>query len=175
VIYLSTFSKTLAPAFRTAFVAAPGPLAARFETAKQTLDLCTSSVDQHLVFEACRRGVLARQIQRLRQIYRRKRDVMEGALRAHLGEIARWTQPRGGFFLWVTLPTDVDTGALLARALARQVIYVAGQPFFVDGSGTNTLRLAYSFMPDDRIREGVARLAGAVGEELTAAPVLSER
>lgn len=165
VIYLSTFSKTLAPAFRTAFMVAPAPLASKFETAKQTLDLCTSSLDQHVVFEACRQGVLDAQILRLRGIYRRKRDLMEGALRRHLTGRVAWVQPGGGFFLWLTLTDGLDAGRLLKRALARQVIYVAGRAFFVDGTGSDTLRLAFSFVDDDRIEEGIARLADAVIEE----------
>lgn len=172
VIYLSSFSKTLAPAFRTAFMVAPATLASKFETAKQTLDLCTGNFDQHVVFEACRRGVLARQLPRLRETYRRKRDVMEHALRAALASRVSWQPPRGGFFLWVTLPEGMDAGALLPKALARKVIYVAGGAFFVDGSGANTLRLAFSFVSDERILEGVARLAEVVNEA-TPAPVVS--
>ncbi len=163
VIYLSSFSKVLAPAFRTAFMMAPSSLAARFETAKQTLDLCTGNFDQRMVFEACRRGVLARQIPRLRATYQRKRDVMERALRASpLASWATWTPPRGGFFLWVTLPAAIDTTRLLQTVLERGVIYVAGRAFFVDGSGANTLRLAFSYVDDQRIDEGVARLASAL-------------
>jgi 2-aminoadipate transaminase len=175
VVYLSTFSKTLAPAFRTAFIAAPAALASRFETAKQTLDLCTSSLDQHIVFEACRQGVLARQILKLRAIYRRKRDLMENALHRYLAGQASWTQPRGGFFLWVTLPEGFDASRLLQRALERHVIYVAGQPFFVDGSGVNTLRLAFSFVADERIDEGISRLAAAVIEEAQGVPTAASR
>lgn len=163
VIYLSSFSKVLAPAFRTAFMVAPASLAVRFETAKQTLDLCTGNFDQRMVYEACRRGVLARQIPVLRSTYQRKRDLMEHAVRASpLAAWARWDRPRGGFFLWVTLPQWLDTGALLPAVLAQGVIYVAGRAFFVDGSGTNTLRLAFSYVDDQRIVEGITRLAAAL-------------
>ncbi len=173
VIYLSSFSKVLAPAFRTAFMVAPASLAARFETAKQSLDLCTGNFDQRMVYEACRRGVLARQIPVLRSTYQRKRDLMEHALRASpLGAWARWNRPRGGFFLWVTLPQWLDTGALLPAVLAQGVIYVAGRAFFVDGSGTNTLRLAFSYVDDQRIVEGITRLAAALtGAAQQPAPV----
>jgi 2-aminoadipate transaminase len=164
VIYLSTFSKTLAPAFRCAFMAAPAPLAVKFETAKQTLDLCTGTLDQRIVYEACRGGVLDRQVPKLRQIYQRKRTVMEGALRAALGSAIAWVPPRGGFFLWVTLPDHLDAEKLLPVALARKVIYVAGRPFFVNGAGANMLRLAFSFVADDRIVEGIVRLTGALTE-----------
>jgi 2-aminoadipate transaminase len=162
VIYLSSFSKTLSPALRTAFMVAPHTLASRFETAKQTLDLCTSNLDQHLVYEACRLGVLERQIPRLRGAYQRKRDVMEQALRSMMPAGPAWRTPHGGFFIWLTFPGDFDTTRLLSAALARKVIYVAGPAFFVDGTGANTLRLAFSFVTEDRIVEGIARLAAAV-------------
>lgn len=162
VVYLSSFSKTLAPGFRTAFMTAPGPLTMKFETAKQTLDLCTGNLDQHVVYEACRGGLLERQIPRLRQLYRRKRDVMEQALLEHLPGVATWRRPRGGFFLWITLPDGTDTADLLTKAFAQKVIYVAGQPFFVDHSGRNTLRLAFSFVEDERIATGIARLSATI-------------
>ena len=168
VIYLSSFSKTLAPAFRVAWMTAPAALAARFETAKQALDLCTGNYDQRMVYEACRRGVLARQLPLLRAHYERKCRVMEDALRRALGPEICWTPPRGGFFLWAALPPGLNTAHLLTRALAHGVIFVAGGAFFVDGSGQHTLRLAFSLPTPDRIVEGVARLAAAVTEELAA-------
>ena len=166
VVYLSSFSKTLAPAFRVAWMAAPPALAARFETAKQCLDLCTSDFTQHVVIEAVRRGVLASQTPKLRAYYQQSRTTMEDALGAALGSRVSWVRPRGGFFLWATLPEAVHTGTLLSKAMARGVIYVAGGAFFVDGTGTNTLRLAFSLASAERIREGVARLASVVAEEL---------
>jgi 2-aminoadipate transaminase len=170
VIYLSSFSKTLTPAFRVAWLAAPTTLAARFETAKQTLDLCTGNLDQRLVFEACRRGVLDRQIPKLRAFYQGNRTAMEGALRDALGSHLSWAVPKGGFFLWVAMPKGFDTTRLLPRATRHQVIYVAGRAFFVDGSGQETMRLAFSAVPPTRIVEGVARLAAAVKEALAGQP-----
>jgi 2-aminoadipate transaminase len=168
VVYLSSFSKTLAPAFRTAWITAPSPLAARFETAKQAVDLCTGNFDQRMVLEACARGVLARQLPKLRAHYQEKCVVMERALGAALGSRARWTRPRGGFFLWVNLPDGLDATHLLRRALAHGVIFVAGSAFFVDGTGACTVRLSFSLPAPDRIVEGVGRLASAVNEELAA-------
>jgi 2-aminoadipate transaminase len=166
VIYLSSFSKTLTPAFRVAWLVAPATLASRFETAKQTLDLCTGNMDQRFVHEACRRGVLDRQIPKLRAFYQGNRTAMETALRQSLGAHVRWAVPKGGFFLWVTMPRGFDTAALLQRATRHQVIYVAGSAFFVDGSGQETMRLAFSAVPPARIVEGVRRLATAVNEAL---------
>ncbi len=169
VIYLSSFSKTLAPGFRVAWLTAPAPLAARVEVAKQAADLCTGALDQHIVYEACRRGVLERQAPRLRRHYQHKRDVMERALKETLGDVVSWPAPRGGFFLWVALPAQVDADAMLKRALAHGVIYVAGSAFFVDGRGKNVLRLSFSAPSPERIVDGVSRLAGAVREEIAAA------
>jgi 2-aminoadipate transaminase len=165
VIYLSSFSKTLAPGFRTAWMVAPAPLASRLEIAKQAADLCTSALDQRIVYEAWHRGVLARQIPRLRAHYSEKRDVLVQALRCNLGNEISWQDPRGGFFLWAALPEELDSERLLHRAVQHGVIYVAGAAFFVNGSGRNMLRLSFSAPTPDRIREGARRLAAAVREE----------
>lgn len=162
VIYVQSTSKTLAPTFRTAWVVAPEPITARLDVAKQSADLCSSSLDQRLVHEAIVRGVLDAQLPRLRDVYARKRDVMARALSTHAVGLARWTPPRGGFFLWVQLPEHLDTRALLPRAVDAQVIYVPGAPFFVDGTGANALRLAFSAASPERIEEGIARLAGVI-------------
>jgi 2-aminoadipate transaminase len=167
VIYLSSFSKTLAPGYRVAWIDAPPPLAAKLEIAKQAADLCTGGFDQRVIFEACRRGVLDRQIPRLRAHYQHKRDVMIAALRRKLGTQASWIDPRGGFFIWATLPEAIDSNAMIPRAVEHGVIYVAGEAFFVDGSGRNVVRLSFSAPTPERIDEGVARLARAVRAELT--------
>ena len=162
VIYVQSTSKTLAPTFRTAWVVAPLHVIARLDVAKQSADLCSSAFDQRIVHEAIVRGVLDRQLPLLRETYARKRDVMSRALSAQCAGLAHWTPPRGGFFLWVQVPEGVDTRALLPAAIDAQVIYVAGAPFFVDGSGANALRLAFSAATGARIEEGIARLAGVI-------------
>jgi len=169
VIYLTSFSKTLSPAFRTAIMIAPPPLLERFELGKQAADLCTGNFDQAIVLEAITRGVLDRQVPILRQHYQRNRSVMEQTLRAALGDAATWVTPRGGFFLWVTLPEGIDTQRMIPRAVQHGVIYVAGGAFFVDGTGANTLRLSFSLASPERLTDGVGRLATAIKEELVAA------
>lgn len=198
VIYLSSFSKTLAPGFRVAWIDAPAPLAAKLEFAKQAEDLCTGGVDQRVVFEACRRGVLDRQLPMLRAHYQHKRDVMVQALGQEFGGDVTWPAPRGGFFLWATLPPPLDAGALVTRAVEHGVIYVAGEAFFVNAlrpfdrlkvalssvegrepqgapsesrggrTGENVIRLSFSAPAPERIREGVSRLKAAVRAELDA-------
>jgi len=179
VIYLSSFSKTLAPGFRVAWIDAPPQLASKFEMAKQAADLLTGSLDQRIVFEACRRGLLHRQLPALRRHYQQKRDVMVQALRAALGTSVTWPAPRGGFFLWATLPDGIDADLMLARAVDHGVIYVAGDAFFVSGpreggdesrgpAPRNLVRLSFSAPTTDRIREGVSRLAATIRGELDA-------
>jgi 2-aminoadipate transaminase len=168
VIYLSSFSKTLAPGFRVAWIDAPAPLASKLELAKQSADLLTGSLDQRVIYEACRRGILQRQLPFLRRHYQQKRDVMVEALRSAFGNRLSWPAPRGGFFLWATLPDRVDADRLLPRAVNHGVVFVAGNAFFVNGSGRNLVRLSFSAPPPDRIREGVRRFGAAVSEEIEA-------
>ena len=169
VVYLSSFSKTLAPGYRVAWIEAPAPLVAKFEMAKQAADLCTGALDQRVVYEACRRGVLDRQLPFLRKHYAMKRDVMVGALKGEFGSEVTWPDPRGGFFLWATLPAQVDSDAMIRRAVQNGVIYVAGEAFFVSpGLGRNIIRLSFSQPSAEKIREGVARLGQTVREEIAA-------
>ena len=169
VVYLSSFSKTLAPGYRVAWIDAPAPLVAKFEMAKQAADLCTGALDQRVVYEACRRGVLDRQIPMLRKHYAMKRDVMVAALKGEFGSEVTWPEPRGGFFLWATLPAQLDSDTMIARAVQNGVIYVAGEAFFVaPGLGRNIIRLSFSQPSPDRIRDGVARLGQTVRGEIAA-------
>lgn len=173
VVYLSSFSKTLAPGYRVAWIDGPAPLVAKFELAKQAEDLCTGELDQRIIYEAIRRGVLDRQLPLLRRHYQAKRDVMVEALRRACPEAVTWPAPRGGFFLWATLPGQIDADNMVARAVEHGVIYVAGSAFFVDGRGQNIIRLAFSAPSHARIREGVSRLAAAMREELAVSAPLS--
>jgi 2-aminoadipate transaminase len=162
VLYLSTFSKTLAPGFRVGWVQAPPALIERFETAKQSTDLTSGILDQRLVYEAVRQGVVRALAPRLRALYAQKRSVMEQAIRTHIGDRLAWASPRGGFFVWATLPSGYSDNALLDSALAHGVIFVSGSAFFVDGSGHDTIRLSFSAPSLDRIEEGIRRLAAAM-------------
>ena len=168
VVYLSSFSKTLAPGYRVAWAAAAPSLAAKLEMAKQAEDLMAGSLDQRIVYEACKRGVLDRQVPLLRRHYAAKRDVMQKALHRELGDLATWPKPSGGFFLWLTLPPAIDADRMLARAVEEGVIYVAGEAFYVDGAGQNTMRLSFSAPSPERIELGVTRLAAALRAELAA-------
>jgi 2-aminoadipate transaminase len=176
VIYLSSFSKTLAPGFRVAWIDAPAPITVKLEMAKQAGDLCSGILDQRIVYEAVHRGIVDRRLPMLRQHYAEKRDVMVAALRQELGRTVDWPDPRGGFFLWASLPDGISADRMLERAVHNGVVYVAGSAFYVtDGGGANRIRLAFSAPAPDLIREGVARLAATIREEQLAAPGPSAR
>jgi len=166
VIYLSSFSKTLAPGFRVAWMVAPDAIASKLDLFKQTQDLMTPALDEHVVYEAYRRGILTGRLPMLRRFYQDKRTVMQTELRAQLGDLITWPEPKGGFFLWASLPARCSTDEMLPRAVEQRVIYVTGSAFFVDGSGTNIMRLSFSLPSKAKIVEGVRRLTQVVREEL---------
>ena len=159
VLYLGTFSKVLAPGVRCGWIVAPKMLIERLQIAKQAADLCSAMLDQSIVDEYCHAGELPAQIERVRAFYRGKRAVMLDALEKNFGGRAQWTSADGGLFTFMTLNEDVDAAARVQKAVANGVAYVPGAPFFVDGSGRNTMRLTFAKEPDARIREGVTRLA----------------
>lgn len=166
VIYLSSFSKTLAPGFRVAWMVAPEPIASKLDLFKQTQDLMTPALDQHVIYEAYRRGILTSRLPMLRKFYQEKRTIMQDELRAQLGDLITWPEPKGGFFLWATLPAHCSTNDMLPRAIEQRVIYVTGSAFFIDGTGANILRLSFSLPTKEKIVEGVQRLTRVVKEEL---------
>jgi 2-aminoadipate transaminase len=163
VIYLGSFSKVLAPGLRCGWIVAAQPLLERLEIAKQAADLCSGMLDQSVIDELIANGELAPQIERVRAFYRGKRGVLIEELERHFSGHARWTSADGGLFTFVTMNDDVDTAARITDAVAAGVAYIPGGPFFVDGSGANTMRLTFAKESDDRIREGVARLAKVFG------------
>jgi len=162
VIYLGSFSKVLAPGLRAAYVCAPEALSAKVELAKEGADLSTSVVDQAIVLEALRADLIERRLPELPRFYEVRCRAMVAALSEHAPAGARWTQPAGGFFILLELAAGADAGSVLTRAIDAGVAYVPGQPFFVDGSGANTLRLAYSKETPEKIAEGVALLGRAL-------------
>jgi len=159
ILYLGSFSKVLAPGLRCGWIIAPPELLSKLEIAKQAADLCSAMLDQSIVDELCAAGELPAQVAKVRDFYRGKRGILLGELERHFGGRATWTPADGGLFTFVTMNDDIDTGERLNDAVARGVAYIPGEPFFVDGSGRNTMRLTFAKEPDDRIREGVARLA----------------
>jgi 2-aminoadipate transaminase len=166
VIYLGTFSKILAPGLRLGWAAAPGPLLEKLNLGKQASDLCPSTFGQYFVAAYFRHARWQDYLESLKAVYRARRDVMLEALAEHLPPEASWTRPQGGLFLWATLPDYLDTTDLLARALSRNVAFVPGRAAYLDGRGGSSLRLNFSGVDEDAIREGVRRIGMVVREQL---------
>lgn len=167
VIYLSTFSKTLCPGLRIAWMMASEELIRRFVTAKQGVDLCCPAFTQAIAAEFCAQGHIYTRLPSIVGLYRRKRDAMLRALEREMPEGVTWTRPQGGLFLWVRLPEGMDTEKLLRAAVEEEgVAYVAGSGFHADGGGKNAMRLNFSFPSEEHIKEGIKRLARLVKKYL---------
>lgn len=166
-IYLSTFSKTLAPGLRIGWMVAREEIIAQCVTAKQAMDLCSPSFTQAVAAEMLQRGVVAGRLERIAAVYRGKRDAMLRALVREMPQGVTWTRPEGGLFLWVRLPEGMDTEALLPEAVEREkVAYVIGSGFFADGTGKHTMRLNFSYPSEEEIDEGIRRLARLIARHL---------
>lgn len=166
VIYLSTFSKVLAPGLRVGWVIAPQALISKFISAKQGMDLHSGSLAQASAYEACRTGLLERHVPTIRAIYHERRDAMLAALEEHMPAGVKWTRPKGGMFVWLTVPEHIDTTELLSVALQENVAFVPGTTFYANGGGTNTMRLNFSHPSAEKIKQGVVRLANAIKARL---------
>jgi len=166
VVYLGTFSKILSAGLRLGWAAAPRPILEKLNLGKQGADLCSSSLAQHFVAAYFAQRDWRAYLDKLRVLYRRRRDVMLEALEEHLPAEASWTRPQGGLFIWAALPDYIDTTDLLARALREHVAFVPGRAAYLDGRGGSEMRLNFSGVSDDQIREGVRRIGKVVSEQV---------
>lgn len=172
VVYLGTFSKILSPGVRLGWAVAPRPVMEKLNLCKQGADLCSSPVTQLFVaaYFQERAGNVPQwvaHLDSLKQLYRRRRDAMLGALGEHFGTAASWTKPQGGLFIWATLPDYIDTTDLLARALESEgVAFVPGRAAYLDGRGASSMRLNFAGVPEEDIREGIRRIGKVVREQV---------
>ena len=178
VIYLGTFSKILSPGVRLGWAVAPRPVLEKLNLGKQGADLCSSPVTQLFVATYLKEQDWRGYVEKLKNLYRRRRDTMLAALEEHFGEQARWTRPQGGMFIWATLPDYIDTTDLLARALESEgVAFVPGRAAYMDGRGASSMRLNFAGIEEHDIREAIRRIGKVVGEQvglfgtLTGSPV----
>ena len=170
VIYLSTFSKTLAPGLRLGWIVAPPDVIAKLVQLKQGADLHTSTFTQVVAYEVAKDGFLDEHVKLIRKVYRERRDVMLYELKHCFPPEVRWTHPKGGLFLWVTLPDGMDCRSLFEVALKENVAFVPGDCFYA-GNGSNLegcrhFRLNFSYGHPEQIREGIRRLSIAVKHQL---------
>lgn len=168
VVYLSTFSKTLAPGLRLAWIIAPTEVILKLVQAKQGADLHTSTLTQMLAYEAMQDGFLDGHVKKIRAVYGERRDTMLNALEKFFPPGVKWTHPQGGLFLWLTFPDWLDASDLLQEAVKERVAFVPGVAFHSDGGGRNTARLNFSYSNPQAIEEGIRRL-GRVLERVIAA------
>jgi 2-aminoadipate transaminase len=175
VIYAGTFSKILSPGVRLGWTVAPAPVLARMNIGKQASDLCSSSISQYFVSAYFESGAWEDYVRSLINIYRLRRDVMLDALADQFPREASWTHPRGGLFVWATLPDYIDTTDLLARALEEHVAFVPGRAAYVDGRGGSEMRLNFSGVGEDEIREGIRRIGEVVREQVALYGTLTGR
>ncbi|HEX9709780.1 MAG TPA: PLP-dependent aminotransferase family protein [Candidatus Thermoplasmatota archaeon] len=166
VIYYSSFSKILSPGLRLGYAIGHKDLVAKIVLAKQTADLCTNSLSQHIAYEYLAGGHLDAHIHKINAVYRRKRDIMLKAMAEHMPEGVKWTRPGGGMFLWATFPETVDTRVMFNKAAERSVAYVHGRSFYFDGRGAHQARLNFSFPSDENIELGIGRLGEVTVEEM---------
>ena len=169
VLYLGTFSKTLAPGIRLGWIIAPEVVMDWLVRGKQGADLHTGTFVQMLASDIASRGILKRHVEIIRKVYRERRDVMLEAMEEHFPKEIVWTRPQGGLFLWARCPEGVDTEPLMEKALEEQVAFVPGFAFFPDGRGQNAMRLNFSAMPPDKIRIGIERLGRVLHRALESA------
>jgi 2-aminoadipate transaminase len=175
VIYLGTFSKILSPGIRLGWAVAPGPVLEKMNLGKQASDLCSSSLSQLFVATYFAEGHWQDYIGTLRELYRRRRDTMLDALAEHLPREASWTRPQGGLFIWATLPDYIDTTDLLALGLSRNVAFVPGRAAYLDGRGGSSMRLNFSGVDENAIREGVRRIGEVVRDQVSLYGTLTGR
>jgi 2-aminoadipate transaminase len=166
VIYLSTFSKILAPGIRLAWVVATPEIIQKLVTAKQGADLHTSTFNQIVAYEVSRKGFLDEHIKRINSVYKERRDIMLEELEKNMPEGVKWTKPLGGLFLWVSLPEICNSKELLIKAVEKKVAFVPGESFYPNGGGLNTMRLNFSNAQPDMIRIGIRRLAETIKESI---------
>jgi 2-aminoadipate transaminase len=172
VIYLSSFSKILSPGLRLGWIVAPREVIDKLVQLKQGADLHTSTFAQVVAYEVARENFLDEHVKKLRTVYRERRDVMLDALAQYFPAETTWTRPKGGLFLWVTLPEGMEATELLAEALKQNVAFVPGDSFYAPNGptqdGRRHLRLNFSYALPEMIREGIRRLSVAIKKQLVA-------
>jgi 2-aminoadipate transaminase len=166
VVYLGSFSKVLAPGLRVGYLIAPVELHHKLVQAKQAADLHTPSFTQRMEYEVIKDGFLDEHIPQIRQRYSEQCRVMLDALEEFFPRAVHWNEPAGGMFIWVKLPAGIDSMLLLDKAIAENVAFVPGAPFFANDPQPNTLRLSFVTVSAEKIREGIEKLGALIRREM---------
>ena len=166
VIYLGTFSKTIAPGLRVGWALVPQSLKEKMVIASESSILCPSNFTQLVISSYLANQPWRDQIASFAKLYKERRDAALAALEKYFPKGATWTMPGGGFYIWVTLPPEIDTNVLMPKAIAAKVAYVPGTAFYADGFGSWSLRISYCHPTPERITEGIKSLAGVIKTEM---------
>ena len=166
VIYLGSFSKTIAPGFRVGWALVPQSLKEKLVIASESSILCPSNFTQLAISSYLADQPWRDQIASFAKLYKVRRDAALESLEAHFPKSATWTKPAGGFYIWVTLPPEIDTNALMPKAIVAKVAYVPGTAFYADGFGSWSMRLSYCHPTPERIKEGIKALGGVIKDEM---------
>jgi 2-aminoadipate transaminase len=166
VVYMSTFSKTLAPGMRIAWVIAPPEVINKLVMAKQGTDLQTPTINQYITYEVAKDGFLEEHIKKIVEVYRERRNVMLEAFDEYMPEGVTWTRPQGGLFLWLKVPEYMDTVDIFKDAVEQKVAFVPGISFHADGSVHNTMRFNFSNSTPEMIVEGVNRISMVIKKKM---------
>ncbi len=167
VIYLSTFSKILAPGLRLGWIVAEKSLIKKFTLMKQSADVHSDNLTQHIVAKFMAEFDIENHINKIKQVYRKREAIMMTAIEHFFPQGVRYSHPEGGLFIWVEVPGDVDTQALFNTCIAHNVAFVPGEPFYPDAVTPGTFRLNYSNMAEEQIKTGIERLGSAIKETMT--------
>lgn len=159
VVYLGTFSKTFCPGLRIGWIAADKRLLEKYILLKQGVDLQSSTIAQREIAKFLELYNLDEHVEKIKKVYRKRRDLIIATMQENFPDTIKFTYPEGGLFTWVELPPDVDARQVLRNSLEHNVAFVPGGSFFPNGGKENTFRINYSNMPEEKIVEGIRRLA----------------
>jgi len=166
VIYMSTFSKILAPGFRLAWIITNEDIMRKLALCKQAQDLCTAGFSQYIAYEFMKSGLLDLHIMKICEMYKPKRDIMMDSMKTYFPEGYTCNKPKGGMFAWVTLPEQIDTEAMFLDAFKEKVAYVHGKAFCVDGGGGSSMRLNFSYSTNEQLDIGMKRLGAVIERKM---------
>lgn len=166
VCYIGSFSKILGPGLRLGWMLVPKPVYGKCELIKQSIDACSSSFTQILAHKFVESGFVYDYIQSVRVLYKERAEAMVAALQKYLPESVTFSVPRGGFYIWLQLPENLDSTEILKRAIAKGVVFVSGKTFDPHGVKNNNLRLSFCNTPVGKINEGIPLVAEAIKEEM---------
>ncbi|MBN1399180.1 MAG: PLP-dependent aminotransferase family protein [Bacteroidetes bacterium] len=166
ICYTGTFSKILGPGFRLGWMLVPPDIYQKAELVKQSMDACSPNFTQVLANEFLRSGRMEKYILKMREVYRKRKDITAAAIRKYFPPEVTWTEPQGGFYIWLKLPPRIDIMAVLKSSIEKGAVFVIGRTFDPEGRDNSHFRLAYSHTPEDKIEKGIQILGGCLNEAL---------